>query len=91
MWVTKFVRRRQVAELYKASAGQGLAPALRDLGLLYLQGIGVEQSFEKAVHCFKKVRSSAASVAKRGSRAAQVYCLACGSTCLLVQAFRRVP
>ncbi|KFG66151.1 Sel1 repeat-containing protein [Toxoplasma gondii RUB] len=47
-------RLRQVADLYKASAEQGLAPALRDLGLLYLQGQGVERNFQKAVECFKR-------------------------------------
>ncbi|PHJ24877.1 sel1 repeat-containing protein [Cystoisospora suis] len=47
-------KQRQVAQLYKASAEQGLAPALRDLGLLYLQGVGVEPSFEKAVQCFSQ-------------------------------------
>ncbi|CBZ55273.1 conserved hypothetical protein [Neospora caninum Liverpool] len=47
-------RLRQVADLYKASGEQGLAPALRDLGLLYLQGHGVERNFPKAVECFKR-------------------------------------
>ncbi|PFH34315.1 Sel1 repeat-containing protein [Besnoitia besnoiti] len=47
-------RMRQVAELYEASGKQGLAPALRDLGLLYLQGQGVERSFPKAIECLKQ-------------------------------------
>uniref|UniRef100_A0A0G4HLM1 Uncharacterized protein n=1 Tax=Chromera velia CCMP2878 TaxID=1169474 RepID=A0A0G4HLM1_9ALVE len=47
---------RKAAELYENAGEQGVAAAYIDLGVMYLNGNGVEKDQRKALECFKKVR-----------------------------------
>mmetsp|Transcript_31054 Transcript_31054/g.61213 ORF Transcript_31054/g.61213 Transcript_31054/m.61213 type:complete len:662 (+) Transcript_31054:189-2174(+) len=45
---------RKAAELYENAGEQGVAAAYIDLGVMYLNGNGVEKDQRKALECFKK-------------------------------------
>jgi len=44
----------QALELYQYLANQGDLPSLATVGYFYHNGLGVEQSYAKAIECYKK-------------------------------------
>ena len=54
----------QAFTLYKKAADQGFVPSQHNLGVMYLNGNGVEQNYDKAVEYFKKAASNNYSISQ---------------------------